>query len=126
VLIYIYTAMSKRSSWASSLFASSASILRITLTAALTSHPDFLPVYFQSCKDASAIRSALLGLGVAALAPAAIVAGVAVSKTQRYRPQMWAGWCIIIVGLGLLSTVRQDTPTLRTFFFGVITGVGLG
>ncbi|KAJ7123777.1 MFS general substrate transporter [Mycena crocata] len=86
----------------------------------------FLPVYFQSCKDASAIRSALLALGVAALAPAAIIAGVAVSKTQRYRPQMWAGWCILIVGLGLLSTVRQDTPTLRTFFYGVITGIGLG
>ncbi|KAJ7773690.1 MFS general substrate transporter [Mycena maculata] len=87
---------------------------------------DFLPVYFQSCKDASAIRSALLGLGVAALAPAAIVAGVAVSKTQRYRPQMWAGWCIIIIGLGLLRSVRQETPTIHTFFFGVITGVGLG
>ncbi|KAJ7472120.1 MFS general substrate transporter [Mycena latifolia] len=86
----------------------------------------FLPVYFQSCKGASAIRSALLGLGVAALAPAAILAGVAVSKTQRYRPQMWAGWCIIILGLGLLSSVRQDTPTIRTVFFGAITGVGLG
>ncbi|KAJ6558362.1 major facilitator superfamily domain-containing protein [Mycena capillaripes] len=86
----------------------------------------FLPVYFQGCKDASAIRSALLGLGVAALAPAAIVAGVLVSKTQRYRPQMWAGWCIIMLGLGLLSTVRRETPTVRTVFFGVITGVGLG
>ncbi|KAJ6542004.1 MFS general substrate transporter [Mycena vulgaris] len=86
----------------------------------------FLPVYFQSCKDASAIQSALLGLGVAALAPAAIFAGVAVSKTQRYRPQMWAGWGIIMLGLGLLSTVRHDTPTIRTVFFGVITGVGLG
>ncbi|KAJ7276699.1 MFS general substrate transporter [Mycena rebaudengoi] len=86
----------------------------------------FLPVYFQGCKDASAMRSAVLGLGVAALAPAAIVTGVAVSKTQRYRPQMWAGWCIIMVGLGLLSTVRQDTPTIRTIFFGVVAGVGLG
>ncbi|KAJ7622744.1 major facilitator superfamily domain-containing protein [Mycena polygramma] len=87
---------------------------------------DFLPVYFQGCKDASAIHSALLGLGVAALAPAAIVAGVLVSKTQRYRPQMWAGWCITILGLALLSTVRQDTPIGRTVFFGAVTGVGLG
>ncbi|KAJ7484972.1 MFS general substrate transporter [Mycena galericulata] len=86
----------------------------------------FLPVYFQGCKEASAIRSALLGLGVAALAPAAIVAGLAVSKTQRYRPQMWAGWCITILGLGLLSTVRLDTPTVHTVVFGAITGIGLG
>ncbi|KAJ7666622.1 major facilitator superfamily domain-containing protein [Mycena polygramma] len=86
----------------------------------------FLPVYFQGCKDASAIHSAVLGLGVAALAPAAIVAGVLVSKTQRYRPQMWAGWCIIILGLALLSTVREDTPIGRTVFFGAVTGVGLG
>ncbi|KAJ7018482.1 Mfs1.2 [Mycena alexandri] len=86
----------------------------------------FLPVYFQACKDASAIHSAVLGLGVAALAPAAIFAGVLVSKTQRYRPQMWAGWCIILTGLGLLSTVRRDTPTWHTVVFGVVTGVGLG
>ncbi|KAJ7187118.1 Mfs1.2 [Mycena filopes] len=86
----------------------------------------FLPVYFQACKDASAIHSAVLGLGVAALAPAAIFAGVLVSKTQRYRPQMWAGWCIILLGLGLLSTVRRDTPTWHSVMFGVVTGIGLG
>ncbi|KAJ7907895.1 major facilitator superfamily domain-containing protein [Mycena leptocephala] len=86
----------------------------------------FLPVYFQACHAASALHSAVLGLGVAALAPAAIVAGVLVSKTGRYRPQMWVGWGIIILGLGLLSTVRRETPVGRVVGYGVVTGVGLG
>ncbi|KAJ7812093.1 MFS general substrate transporter [Mycena olivaceomarginata] len=86
----------------------------------------FLPVYFQACHSATALRSALLGLGVAALAPAAIIAGVLVSKTGRYRPQMWAGWVIMMVGLGLLSTVQATTPIWRTVLWGGVVGVGLG
>ncbi|KAJ7328843.1 MFS general substrate transporter [Mycena albidolilacea] len=86
----------------------------------------FLPVYFQACHPVTALRSALLGLGVAALAPAAIIAGVLVSKTGRYRPQMWAGWVIVMVGLGLLSTVQATTPIWRTVLWGGVVGVGLG
>ncbi|KAJ6510795.1 MFS general substrate transporter [Mycena sanguinolenta] len=86
----------------------------------------FLPVYFQACHSASALRSALLGLGVAALAPAAIIAGVLVSKTGRYRPQMWVGWVIVMAGLGLLSTVTSETPIWKTVLWGGVVGVGLG
>ncbi|KAF7340868.1 MFS general substrate transporter [Mycena sanguinolenta] len=86
----------------------------------------FLPVYFQACHSVSALRSALLGLGVTALAPAAIITGVLVSKTGRYRPQMWAGWAIVIAGLGLLSTVTSQTPIWRSVLWGAVIGVGLG
>ncbi|KAF7328708.1 putative transporter C3H1.06c [Mycena venus] len=86
----------------------------------------FLPVYFQACHSASALRSAVLGLGVAALAPAAIVAGVLVSKTGRYRPQMWTGWGISMIGLGLLSTVRRATPVWQTVLWGGVLGGRIG
>ncbi|KAJ7242380.1 major facilitator superfamily domain-containing protein [Mycena haematopus] len=51
---------------------------------------------------------------------------VLVSKTGRYRPQMWAGWMIVIAGLGLLSTVRSATPIWQAVLWGGIVGVGLG
>ncbi|KAF7333533.1 MFS general substrate transporter [Mycena venus] len=100
-------------------------VIRHSLNADFT-NADFLPVYFQACHSASALRSAVLGLGVAALAPAAIVAGVLVSKTGRYRPQMWTGWGISMIGLGLLSTVRRATPVWQTVLWGGVLGVGLG
>ncbi|OBZ67783.1 putative transporter C3H1.06c [Grifola frondosa] len=86
----------------------------------------FMPVYFQGCKDASPITSGVRNLGLSALAPAAIIAGVVVNRTRRYRPQMWTGWCLIMVGLGLYSTLKAGDPDGRAVGYGVLLGVGIG
>ena len=85
-----------------------------------------MPVFYQGCKGASPIRSGVLTLGFASLAPAALIAGALVNRTQRYRPQMWAGWVLILVGLGLHSTLQAENNVGRAVGFGVITGVGIG
>jgi hypothetical protein len=87
---------------------------------------DYMPVFYQGCKDASPTRSGVLTLGFASLAPAALVTGALVNRTQRYRPQMWFGWCLILVGLGLHSTLEADTSSGRAVGFGVIVGIGIG
>ncbi|KAJ7074727.1 MFS general substrate transporter [Mycena amicta] len=87
----------------------------------------FLPLYFQLCSSnpSSPLHSGLLSLPLASLAPAAVVAGVLVSKTKRYRPQMWTGWVLIVVGLAGLSWASGGSFR-RTVGFSVPTGVGLG
>ena len=85
-----------------------------------------MPIFFQGCKDASPVKSGVLALGFSSLALAALIAGALVTRTQRYRPQMWTGWCLILIGMGLLSTLKADDSVGRAVGFGVLTGVGLG
>lgn len=92
----------------------------------LTFRADYLPVYYQGCKDATAIESGVLGLGLATVAPAAIVAGVIVNRTGRYRPQMWVGWCIIMIGLGLYSSLRVHHSRGTAVGFSALLCVGVG
>ena len=87
---------------------------------------DYMPVFYQGCKDASPISSGVMTLGFASLAPSALIAGVLVKRTQRYRPQMWFGWGLILIGMGLHSTLRAQDSVARAIGFGVIVGVGIG
>lgn len=84
------------------------------------------PVYFQACKDASAVRSGVYGIAMAILAPAAFTAGVLVKKTGRYRPQMFVGWAFMLVGFGLLSTVHANSSVGLPVGYVIILGVGAG
>ncbi|KAI0677757.1 MFS general substrate transporter [Trametes maxima] len=86
----------------------------------------YMPVYYQGCKDASPTRSGVLSLGTAVLAPASIVAGSQVTRTQRYRPQMWIGWCLVLIGLGLFTTLKTQDNVGHAVGFSVIIGVGTG
>jgi len=86
----------------------------------------YLPVYFQGCKGASPVMSGVYGLGMSALAPAAIVSGLLVKKTGRYRLQIWVGWGILLVGFGLMSMLRANTSSAFAVGFSVIVGIGIG
>ncbi|KAF8800200.1 MFS general substrate transporter [Phlegmacium glaucopus] len=86
----------------------------------------YLPVYFQACKDASPIHSGVLLLGLGSMTPAVIVAGFSVKLTQRYRPQIWTGWVLQIIGMTLMTFINLDTPIALTVGFSIIFGVGAG
>ncbi|KAL0960432.1 hypothetical protein HGRIS_005475 [Hohenbuehelia grisea] len=86
----------------------------------------FIPVYYQACKIVSPIRSGVLLLGLSSLAPAFVLAGISVKRTGRYRPQMYLGWMLMLIGLGLLSTLRATDSTGRTVGFTILLGIGIG
>ncbi|KAF8875820.1 major facilitator superfamily domain-containing protein [Mucidula mucida] len=87
---------------------------------------NFTPVYFQACHLASPMRSGVLILALAALAPAAMVASAMVRRTSRFRPQMWAGWILVLIGLGLMTTLTATTHVASAVGFLIILGVGGG
>ncbi|PIL24610.1 MFS general substrate transporter [Ganoderma sinense ZZ0214-1] len=91
------------------------------------SAPDYLPVYYQACKDASPTASGvdLLALFVS-VGPPTIITGASIAITKRYRPQLWLAWCFILLGLGLLSSVTESTRRAASIGFQVPIGVGIG
>ncbi|KAL0958478.1 hypothetical protein HGRIS_000617 [Hohenbuehelia grisea] len=86
----------------------------------------FIPVFYQACKGLSPVASGVLLLGLSTLAPAFVLAGISVKRTLRYRPQMYTGWCFMMIGLGLLSTLDADSTKARAVGFSVLLGIGIG
>ncbi|KAL1937275.1 hypothetical protein VTO73DRAFT_13884 [Trametes versicolor] len=87
----------------------------------------YLPVYYQACKDASPTASGIDLFGLCfSTGPMAIIAGVSVAKSRRYRPQLWTAWALVMVGVGLMSTVTEDTARAASIGFQIIIGVGVG
>ena len=56
----------------------------------------------------------------------ALVAGIAVKKTGRYLILIYAGWTLIIIGAGLLTTLRADSSIAKAVGFQAVIGSGVG
>lgn len=86
-----------------------------------------MPLYFQACKGYSESKSGLALFGITVTTPVASAAtGVLIKYTQRYRPQIWTGWLLVIIGLALLCTVHERTPEALVIFYESLAGVGFG
>ncbi|KAJ6456450.1 major facilitator superfamily domain-containing protein [Mycena sanguinolenta] len=87
----------------------------------------YLPVYYQACKDASPTASGvdLFGLSFST-APFSIMAGISITGTKRYRPQIWFAWSTLLIGIGLLSSVTENTSRATSIGFQIIIGIGVG
>ena len=72
----------------------------------------FLPVYFQSVLRSSPTRSGVQLLPtVIVLIPFAIIAGVIVTETGRYKPIQVVGFTLMTLGVGLFTLLDSSTPT---------------
>ncbi|KAJ7505900.1 major facilitator superfamily domain-containing protein [Mycena galericulata] len=87
----------------------------------------YIPVFFQACFDANPIRSAIDFLpGSVATVPFAAIATILISVFKKYRLINWVAWVFLVIGLGLVSTIRQDSPTAKWVGYQIITSVGIG
>ncbi|KAJ7241437.1 Mfs1.1 [Mycena rebaudengoi] len=87
----------------------------------------YMPVYFQACKIKGPLLSGVYILPMAlAISPSAIVQGIVIGKTGRYRLMNILGWCLMMLGIGLLSTLSHRSPIAITIPFQIITAVGFG
>ncbi|CAI6334453.1 unnamed protein product [Periconia digitata] len=87
----------------------------------------FYPLYFQALKGASPLRSGINTLPFnACLMPAAMIAGVMMSKTGHYRPLHITAYALVAVGLGLNATLDAASSTVTWVFFQIILALGIG
>ena len=86
-----------------------------------------LPLYLQIVKGASPTKSGLLLLPmVAGLMLASLGAGRVIARTGRYKVFPVVGSVLMVIGMGLLITLRADSALWSTDAYMAIFGVGLG
>ncbi|KAJ4291393.1 MFS sugar transporter [Collariella sp. IMI 366227] len=87
----------------------------------------YLPIWFQSVKDASAVRSGIMNLPMlVAVVLLSVIAGAAVTYWGYYTPFMIVGGALAAVGFGLTITFQPDTKSAAWIGYQIIIGAGLG
>ncbi|KJX95893.1 major facilitator superfamily protein [Zymoseptoria brevis] len=87
----------------------------------------FISVYCQGVLMVSPIRYAVLGLPTSILtAPAGVFAGVIVAKTGEYRLFHFAGFGLVMIGLGLYLLLDADSPYGYVVGFQIPLALGFG
>lgn len=88
---------------------------------------DYMPVYFQACKGASPTGSGVDLFGLAmTLSPISIIGGISVTIFNCYRPQLWFGWSLTVLSMGVISTLDSASSRAMSIGFEVLAGVGMG
>ncbi|GJE93651.1 MFS general substrate transporter [Phanerochaete sordida] len=87
----------------------------------------FLPVYYQTCLNASPTLSGmeLFGL-VIPLLPALILTAIAIKTTGSYRVPLWIAWVLGVAGLGVMSIIKADSPASLSIGLPILLGVSCG
>ncbi|KAH7418703.1 major facilitator superfamily domain-containing protein [Cadophora sp. MPI-SDFR-AT-0126] len=87
----------------------------------------FMPLYFEVVKNYSAITSAIAIFPFTfTVAPAAVIVGLVITKTGRYRPSLWIGWLLTTLGMGLIIYLQQSTNIPSWISISLVPGTGLG
>ena len=87
----------------------------------------YQPLYFQGVRDFSPILSGIaLFPATFTVAPTAIVTGVVITKTGRYRWAVWGGWALTTLGVGFMCAIDAHTQLVQVVLTDLCAGVGLG
>ncbi|KAE8381824.1 hypothetical protein BDV26DRAFT_289029 [Aspergillus bertholletiae] len=81
----------------------------------------FLPVYFQSILEDTPEKSGIdLFDSVIPMVPGAIVGGVLIAVTAKYKPLLIAGFVLKAIGMGLFTMLDDRTNTVRWVVYQVV------
>jgi MFS family permease len=85
----------------------------------------YLPLYFQSVKQASPFHSGTLLVPLMVTGAAVeIMVGILIHQTGRYREIIWAGITLMTLGTGLYINFRTDTSVGNIIGFEIIWVIG--
>lgn len=85
----------------------------------------YLPLYFQSVKQSSPLRSGILIVPMMVVeASVDIMVGILIHKTGRYREIIWVGVTLMTLGTGLYINFQTDTSIATIIGFEIIAGIG--
>ncbi|TIC14791.1 MFS general substrate transporter [Wallemia mellicola] len=87
----------------------------------------YLPQYLQVVAGYSPLKSGVILLSlILSQTLFSFSAGLIVSKTGNYMWNIWTGFMLWTIGIGLLTTLRPDTKLANFIGYCVIAGVGAG
>lgn len=87
----------------------------------------YMPLYFQAVKEYSPVLTGVcIFPQTFTVAPAGAIAGIAITKTGKYRWAIWSGWALATLGLGLLCILEVGTSVPGWIFLNLVSGIGLG
>jgi EmrB/QacA subfamily drug resistance transporter len=87
----------------------------------------YLPLYFQSAKEASALKSGVLLVPqIVITSLTGVLSGIVVHQTGRYRELIWIGPVLLTLGNGLYICFNSTTSISEIVGFELIAGVGSG
>ncbi|CDW98721.1 hypothetical protein, partial [Sporisorium scitamineum] len=86
-----------------------------------------LPIYFQSIKDQKPLKSAVSTFpATAPTAPFAIVAGITMAITGKYKDLTFIGWSFTAGGFGWMTRFQTGTSEWELIVAQIVAGVEVG
>ncbi|MGW5970038.1 MDR family MFS transporter [Streptomyces sp. NPDC055186] len=87
----------------------------------------FFSQYFQLARNESPTMSGVLTIPmIAGLFVSSTVSGLIITRTGKWKAWLVSGGVLLTAGLGLLGTMRYDTPYWRIGVFMALMGLGVG
>jgi EmrB/QacA subfamily drug resistance transporter len=87
----------------------------------------YLSQYFQFARGMSPTEAGLMSVCmVGGLLVSSIVTGRIITNTGRWKRWLVGGLAMVVIGLGLLSTIDAETPLVLVGAFMAVLGLGLG
>ena len=87
----------------------------------------YLPLYYEAVKGYSPIITGVaLFPETFTVAPAAVVVGIVITKTGRYRPSLQLGWLLATAGCGILILMHPGTSVAGFILLNLTVGLGMG
>ncbi|QFQ98564.1 MFS transporter [Streptomyces phaeolivaceus] len=104
-----------------------ASLASLFVGVAMFAGTIFFSQYFQLARDKSPTMSGVLTIPmIAGLFVSSTVSGQVITRTGRWKAWLLAGGVLVTSGLGLLGTLRYDTPYWHVAIFMALLGLGVG
>ncbi|MCL7379648.1 MFS transporter [Streptomyces sp. 35G-GA-8] len=87
----------------------------------------FFSQYFQLARDKSPTMSGVMTIPmIGGLFISSTVSGMIITKTGRWKVWLVSGGVLVTAGLGLLGTLRYDTPYWHMAIYMALMGLGVG
>ncbi|GGZ24467.1 MFS transporter [Streptomyces poonensis] len=104
-----------------------ASLASLFVGTAMFAGTVYFSQYFQLARDKSPTMSGVMTIPmIGGLFVSSTVSGQIITKTGKWKAWLLAGGVLLTAGLGLLSTMRYDTPYWHIAIFMALMGLGVG
>ncbi|MFF3345693.1 MFS transporter [Streptomyces sp. NPDC002779] len=104
-----------------------ASLASLLVGVAMFAGTVFFSQYFQLARDKSPTMSGVMTIPmIAGLFVSSTVSGAVITRTGKWKAWLVTGGVLLAAGLGLLGTMRYDTPYWHIAVYMAVMGLGIG